>query len=60
MLAVTGGKIGLGFKPGGNGNINHTAVGVEQQLLGVHQAQRKVILARCQAAVLVKQAFDLA
>ncbi len=38
MLSITGGEIGLGFKTGGNGNVDHTAIGIEQQLLGVHES----------------------
>ena len=60
MLAIAGGKIRLGFETGGDGDVDHTAIGIEQQLLGVHQLQGQVILARCQASILVEQALDLA
>ena len=60
MLAITGRKIRLGFKAGRDRYIDHTVVGIQQQLPGVLQAQRQVILARREVTILMKQTLYLA
>ena len=60
MLAITGRKIRLGFKAGRDGYIDHAVVGIQQQLSGVLQAQRQVILTRREITLLMKQTLYLA
>jgi hypothetical protein len=54
IFSITSGKIGLGFEAGGYRYIDNTIIRIQQQLLGVQQAQRQIILAWCYSAILVK------